>query len=166
MKSIVWIQSKTPSDSNVLVIDGSYSKYDSLEGQNEAIAFLQDLKHTKRLDSFISDVFLYYIIKKYQLPSNFKVYRNFKSVYIQAAISETDQYGRQLPFIIWNSNTDFNLALDMVVESSEKSNYSFTSKLINNYKKAFKAINNYILLESLIAIVIVLIISFAIWNLL
>ncbi|MBQ0141276.1 MAG: hypothetical protein KBT06_00500 [Prevotellaceae bacterium] len=154
MKSIVWVQSKNPSDKDIFILNGEYAEYEASEDQHEAISFIQDNNHTNWLDFFISKSFRNKLINKYQLPTNFNVYWNLKSIFFQGALSETDRYGRQLPFIVWYCKPDYCVALDMVVEAASQSGYSLEATLLERYKKAFNSIKKRLLFESIIVIVV------------
>ena len=53
MKSIVWIQSKNPSDKDIIILNGEYAEYEASVDQLEAISFIQDNNHTNWMFFFI-----------------------------------------------------------------------------------------------------------------
>lgn len=160
MNSLVWIQSKNPSDKDLIILNGEFTEYESSEDQLKAISFVQNTTRTKWLEFFISKSFRNKLINEYQLPANFKVYWNLNSIFFQGALSETDRYGRQLPFIVWNSKPDYYVALEMVVDAANKCGYTLENTLLERYKKAFDLIKKRLFIESLIAIVVFLILTF------
>lgn len=162
MKSIVWVQSKNPSNKDFIILNGEYGEYDASEDQLKAISFIQDNNHSNWLDFFISKSFRNKLINKYQLPTNFNVYWNLNSIFFQGALSETDRYGRQLPFIVWYNKPDYCVALDMLVEAASQCDYSLETGLLERYKKAFNSIKKRLLFESMIVIVVSFILIFII----
>lgn len=162
MKSIVWIQSKNPSDKDIIILNGEYAEYEASVDQLEAISFIQDNNHTNWMFFFISKRYRNKLISKYQLPTNFNVYWNLTSFFFQGALSETDRYGRQLPFVVWYCKPYYCVALDMLVEAASQSDYSLETALLERYKKAFNSIKKRHFFESVIVIVVFLILIFII----
>lgn len=155
MKSIIWIQSQSPSIDDILAIDGVCQSFDQTYNPDDAISFLLQFGEKMSVKSFVSKAKRSRIIKEMNLPQNFNVYVDNSTLYLQGTLSAKDQYGRLVPFLLWCKNMKNEEILFLLEKIASESCMSLEKDLMEKYLKAIDSIY-----RSKMIINIVLIVSF------
>jgi len=167
METIFWTQNADINEMNSVYIDGKSSREFS---KSEVDAAFQKITQFQ-LDEDFAYVDFQNVCTKFNLPKNFKFFVDSKrGSLLQATFVERDNYGRPMPFMIWTKSANPKYTIRELITYAAICGKTLDKSNLKCYLKAWKHMNKGATFVGagivvLIAILIILIISWLIWNL-
>jgi len=179
MKNILWTQNETPTKPNTFVIDGAVSQYCGRPDQDEAMRSLTMGPQSKQCEN------LEYSNARQQLglSSNFMINVPFvNGIFIQGLYKERDESGRQMPYMFLTTETndlastiiklrEYSALVGKTLVETDLEQIPYLIEILSNQKKKGSSgivdfyLRNKVVINSLVAIVLLTIIIYIVWNL-